>query len=44
MNGFNTIINPKKPLENKASNAFELYSLRKAGSMYFWCSLSKKSS
>lgn len=32
---FNTIINPKKPTENMASNAFELYSLRKAASMYF---------
>jgi len=32
---FNTIINPKKPTENMASNQFELYSLRKAASMYF---------
>ena len=32
---FNTIINPKKPLENMASNEFELYSFRKAASMYF---------
>ena len=39
---FNTIINPKKPLENKASNAFELYSLRKAGSMYFGVAYPKK--
>ncbi len=32
---FNTIINPKKPTENMASNEFELYSFRKAASMYF---------
>jgi len=32
---FNTIINPKEPTENMASNEFELYSFRKAASMYF---------
>ncbi len=32
---FNTIINPKKPTENMASSEFELYSFRKAASMYF---------
>ena len=32
---FNTIINPKKPTENMASNEFDLYSFRKAASMYF---------
>lgn len=32
---FHTIINPKKPTQNMASNEFELYSLRKAASMYF---------
>ena len=32
---FNTIINPKKPTENMASTEFELYSFRKAASMYF---------
>ena len=34
-NWFNTIINPKKPTENMASNAFELYTFRKAASIYF---------
>jgi len=32
---FNTIINPKKPKENMATSAFELYSFRKSASMYF---------
>ena len=32
---FNTIIDPKKPTENMASSEFELYSFRKAASMYF---------
>ncbi len=32
---FNTIINPKKPTEIMASTEFELYSFRKAASMYF---------
>ncbi len=32
---YNTIINPKKPTENMASTEFELYSFRKATSMYF---------
>ena len=32
---YNTIINPKKPTENMASNEFDLYSFRKAASMYF---------
>ncbi len=32
---FNTIINPKVPVENMASNEFEQYSFRKAASMYF---------
>lgn len=32
---FNTIINPKKPNENMAAIDFELYSKRKAASMYF---------
>ncbi len=32
---FNTIINPKEPTENMASNEFELYTFRKAASMYF---------
>ena len=32
---FNTIINPTKPAENMASNEFELYSFRRAASMYF---------
>lgn len=32
---FNTIINPKKPTENMAAIDFELYSKRKAASMYF---------
>ena len=39
---FNTIINPKKPTENMASNTFELYSLRKAASMYFGVAYPKK--
>ena len=39
---FNTIINPKKPTENMASNAFELYSLRKAASMHFGVAYPKK--
>ena len=32
---YNTIINPKKPTENMSSNEFDLYSFRKAASMYF---------
>ena len=32
---FNTVINPKEPTENMASNEFELYTFRKAASMYF---------
>jgi len=32
---YNTIINPKKPTENRASIEFELYAFRKAASMYF---------
>ncbi len=32
---FNTIINPPKPTENMASDQFELYSTRKAASMFF---------
>ena len=32
---FNTIINPPKPTENMPVTAFELYSFRKAASMYF---------
>lgn len=32
---FNTIINPTKPTENQAAVDFELYSFRKAASMYF---------
>ena len=32
---FNTIINPKVPTENMASSEFELYTFRKAASMYF---------
>jgi len=32
---FNTIINPPKPTENMPASAFELYSFRKAASMYF---------
>lgn len=34
-NWFNTIINPKEPTENMASNSFETYAFRKAASMYF---------
>ncbi len=32
---FHTIINPTKPTENMPATAFELYSFRKAASMYF---------
>lgn len=32
---FNTIINPKKPLESMPAEAFKLYSFRKAASMYY---------
>ena len=32
---FNTIINPPKPTENMPVTAFELYSFRKAASIYF---------
>ena len=32
---FNTIINPSKPKENMPAEAFELYTFRKAASMYF---------
>ncbi len=32
---FNTIINPVKPTENMPTEAFELYSFRKAASMYY---------
>ena len=32
---FNTVINPKEPTENMASHEFELYTFRKAASMYF---------
>lgn len=32
---FNTVINPLKPGENQSASAFELYSFRKAASMYF---------
>ena len=32
---FSTIINPPKPTENMPSTAFELYTFRKAASMYF---------
>ena len=32
---FNTIINPPKPTENMPASAFELYSFRKAASIYF---------
>jgi rhodanese-related sulfurtransferase len=41
-NWFNTIINPKQPTEYMASNAFELYSFRKAASMYFGVAYPKK--
>ena len=34
-NWFNTIINPTKPTENMAGIDFELFSTRKAASMYF---------
>ena len=34
-NWFNTIINPEKPTENMASQDFQLFSNRKAASMYF---------
>ena len=34
-NWFNTIINPTKPTENMAAIDFELYSTRKAASMFF---------
>ena len=34
-NWFNTIINPPKPTENMATDQFELYSSRKAASMFF---------
>ena len=34
-NWYNTIINPKMPSENETAEAFELYSTRKASSMYF---------
>lgn len=34
-NWFNTIINPVKPSENETAEAFELYTSRKASSMYF---------
>ena len=34
-NWFNTIINPEKPNENMASQDFQLYSNRKAASMFF---------
>ncbi len=34
-NWFNTIINPAKPNENMASKDFQLYSYRKAASMFF---------
>jgi rhodanese-related sulfurtransferase len=39
---FNTIINPKKPTENLASSEFELYSFRKAASMYFGVAYTEK--
>ena len=39
---FNTIINPKIPTENMASNEFDLYSFRKAASMYFGVSYPEK--
>lgn len=32
---FNTVINPPKPTEEMAAEAFELYDFRKAASMYF---------
>ena len=32
---FYTVINPPKPIENMPATAFELYSFRKAASMYF---------
>ncbi len=32
---YNTIINPEKPIENMPAEAFELYTFRKAASMYF---------
>ena len=32
---YNTIINPLKPTENMPTEAFELYTFRKAASMYF---------
>lgn len=34
-NWFNTIINPEKPTENMAAQDFQLFSNRKAASMYF---------
>lgn len=34
-NWFTTIINPEKPGENMSAEAFDLYSTRKAASMYF---------
>ena len=34
-NWFNTIINPTKPTENMATTDFDLYSTRKASSMFF---------
>ena len=34
-NWYNTIINPPKPIENMPTLDFELYSTRKAASMYF---------
>jgi len=34
-NWFNTIINPPKPTESMSAAEFELYSFRKAASMYF---------
>ena len=32
---FSTIINPEKPTENMPSDAFKVYAMRKAASMYF---------
>ena len=39
---FNTIINPTEPTENMSSNEFELYTFRKAASMYFGVAYPKK--
>ena len=40
---YSTIINPKKPNENQPAKDFELYSFRKAASMYFGVSYQDQS-